>query len=259
MGSMSASHAFHVEPSRRPPGGAPPPTPSARDRLILEHQGMVRSIARRMARTLPASVEVDELVNVGLLGLIDAIDRFDVTRGVPFRAYAEIRVRGAIVDSLRGADWTPRGVREAGGRIEAARAQLQNTLGRAPRREEVAAHLDLTPEEYDRLRSRSERRRVVSLDAPMSDDPDGDALLGELVADDDADTVLDRWVAAETHAGLAEAVERLSERERLVVTAYYQRGLPLREIGASLGVTESRVCQIHGQALKRLQRVLLSE
>ncbi len=256
MGSMSTGHALPLA-ARRP--SAPAPTLSARDRLILEHHDMVRGIARRMARTLPASVEVDELVNIGLLGLIDAVDRYDIARGVPFRAYAEIRIRGAIVDSLRGADWTPRGVRQAGGRLDAARAHLRTTLGRPPRREEVAAELGLTPTEYDRLCTRSERRRVVSLDAPSSDTGEDDALLGELVADEGADSVLERWLAAEAHAGLAEAVERLSERERLVVTAYYQRGIPLREIGASLGVTESRVCQIHGQALKRLQRVLISE
>ena len=253
MGSMSTGHAFQVAPLAP---RAPAPTPSARDRLILEHHGMVRAIARRMARNLPSSVEVDELVNIGLLGLIDAIDRFDADRGVPFRAYAEIRIRGANVDSLRGADWTPRGVRQDSGRIEAARTHLRNALGRMPTREELALALGVTPTQYDRLRARSERRRMVSLDAPVGDDGDGDALLGELVADDDAATVLDRWEAAEAFAGLAEAVDHLSERERLVVTAYYQRGIPLREIGATLGVTESRVCQIHGQALKRLQRVL---
>ncbi|MDP2316640.1 MAG: FliA/WhiG family RNA polymerase sigma factor [Pseudomonadota bacterium] len=240
--------------SRLPLSGARAPTPSARERLILEHRGMVRAIAGRMARRLPAHVDGDELVTVGMLGLIDAIDRFEAGRGVPFRAYAEIRIRGAIVDSLRGSDWTPRAVRRSSGRIEATRTQLRETLGRDPSRDEMATSLEVAPAAYDRLCARSVCRRLVSLDAPTGED--GDALLVDLVADEDAATTLDRWETAERHSGLTDAVEQLSERERLVVTAYYQHGTPLKEIGATLGVTESRVCQIHGQALKRLQRLL---
>ncbi|MFN7146011.1 MAG: sigma-70 family RNA polymerase sigma factor, partial [Myxococcota bacterium] len=214
---------------------------------------MVRGIALRMARRLPSHVDVDELVNVGVLGLIDAIDRYDANRGVPFRAYAEIRVRGAMVDALRDADWTPRAVRRSGTRLDTARGDLRRKLGRDPDRLEMARELEVTPAEYDRLCSASEVRRVVSLDLPTGED--GEGRLADQVADDEA-SVVDRWVAAERNAGLARAVEELPERERLVVTAYYQRGLSLKEIGATLGVTESRVCQIHGQAIKRLQRLL---
>jgi RNA polymerase sigma factor for flagellar operon FliA len=240
--------------ARRLPPTAPAPTPTARERAILEHHGMVRAIAGRMARRLPSNVDVAELVNIGILGLIDAIDRYDMARGVPFRAYAEIRIRGAMVDALRGADWTPRAVRRTGGRLDEARTRLRRTLGRDPSREEMASELACSPTDYDRMLTASERRRLVSLDTPTGEE--GDGLLVDLVADERATTPLDSWVTAERHAGLAQAIEQLSDRERLVVTDYYQRGLALKEIGAALGVSESRVCQIHTQALRRLQRLL---
>jgi RNA polymerase sigma factor for flagellar operon FliA len=241
--------------NRRPP--SPPVTGRdgmARERTILDHQGLVRSVASRMARRLPSHVDVDELVNIGVIGLIDAIDRYDDSRGVPFRAYAEIRIRGAMVDALRCSDWTPRGVRRTSGRLEAVRSQLRDALGREPRREEMARALEVTPEEYDRLRQHAEQRRFVSLDTPVGED--GEVSLADRLADDDAVAPLDAWLAVETQQGVGAALERLNERERYVVTAHYQKGLSFREIGQTLGVTESRTCQIHAQALRRLHRLL---
>jgi len=228
----------------------------ARDLAIVEHYPMVRAIAGRIARRLPASVDVEELVSVGTLGLIDAFDRFDASRAVPFRAYAEIRIRGAIMDSLREGDWTPRTARRAAHDIEDAKTRLRKRLGREPEREEIAAELALQPGAYDKMRTRAAGRRVVSLDGPVSED--GDASLGDTVATEGA-SALDQWIDAEEYKRLGGAVGLLPEREQTIVTGYYQRGQSLKEIGAMLGVTESRVCQLHGRAVQRLRTLLAPE
>jgi RNA polymerase sigma factor for flagellar operon FliA len=229
-------------------------TPNDRERMILEHYPLVRTIASRMVRRFPSHVEVEELINIGTLGLIDAIDRFDPARGVPFKAYAEIRVRGAIVDSLRDADWIPRSVRRRFARIEAMRGKLRVELGREATREEMAAALEMGVDEYDDLVGGAEIRKLVSLDTPVDDD--GGATIADNVPDDEQVTVDDLWMAEETRAAVAEAIKHLPEKERAVVSLYYQRGLNLKEIGEILGVTESRVCQLRGQAVKRLQQRL---
>jgi len=223
---------------------------ASRERTIVECFPMVRAIAGRMAQRLPVAVDVDELANVGTLGLIDAIDRFDPARGVPFKAYAEIRVRGAIVDALRDSDWAPRTVRRTAQQIEEARVRLKRRLGRDPRREEMADDLGLSPAAYDKQVGNSANRRVMSLDAPTTEE--GETRLVDQVAGEGV-SVLDQWLVAERNAGLLKAVDLLPEREREVVSAYYQRGMSLKEIGVTLGVTESRVCQLHGRALRRLR------
>ena len=221
-----------------------------RDRMIVEHYPLVRVIASRMVRRFPAHVEVEEFINTGMLGLIDAVDRFDSARGVTFKAYAEIRIRGAIVDVMRESDWIPRAVRRRFTRLDTARADLCRRLGRDPSRDEVARELGVTAAEYDDLCEGAQIRRLVLLDAPT--DEEGDSSIGDHVAGDEEST-LDRWIDAETRAGVADAIQRLPDKERAVVTLYYQRGLSLKEIGETLGVTESRACQIRGAAVKRLQ------
>ena len=229
------------------PGG---PDLAQREQVILEHHALVRIIASRMVRRFPAHIEVDELVNIGMLGLIDAIDRFEVSRGVPFKSYAEIRIRGAIVDALREADWIPRSVRRRFARIDTTRRELRLRLGRDPTREEMAHALEMSLDEYDDLVGGAEIKRVVSLDAPVDDD--GATALVEHVADDE-DPFIDRWIAEETREHISALIQKLPEKERAVVALYYQRGMNLKEIGDILGVTESRVCQLRGQAVRRLQ------
>lgn len=224
-------------------------TPAERQQMIVDHIHLVRTIAGRMVRRFPANVEVDELVSVGMLGLIDALDRFDPSRAVPFKAYAEIRIRGAIVDALREADWVPRAVRRKVLKIEAARAELRRQTRREPTREEMAGYLAMTPEAYDDLCGDAEIRRLISLDTPL--DEDGGATIGDQVADD-GESLLDEWIRGERAEEMRAAVERLPDRERTVVTLYYMRGFQLKEIGDHLGVTESRVCQISKQAVGRL-------
>ncbi len=225
-------------------------TTDPRERMILEHYPLVRTIACRMVRRFPSSVDVDELINVGAMGLIDAVDRFDATREVPFKAYAEIRIRGAIVDALRGADWVPRSVRRKFMRIENARVKLFRSLGREPDREEMAKALEIRPEEYDDLCGDARIRRLVSLDAPA--DEDNHTPLSERVSSNDED-VTEIWARAEIQQEVVAAVHNLPAKERTAVSLYYLHGLTLKEIGEILEVTESRACQLRAQGIKRLK------
>lgn len=226
------------------------PTRNDREQLILEHYPLVRTIASRMIRRFPSSVELEELVNVGTLGLIDAVDRFDPTRQVPFRAYAEIRIRGSIVDALREADWVPRSVRRKVNRIEASREKLFRSLGRPPTREELAADLEIPVEKFDKLNGDATIRQLVSLDAPT--DSESDSSLIERVSNDDV-SVLDQWTHDELCAEVVDAVHLLPQKERTAVGLYYLHGLTLKEIGQVLGVTESRACQLRASGIKRLK------
>ncbi len=223
---------------------------SEREQLILQHYPLVRTIASRMIRRLPSSVELDELVNVGALGLIDAVDRFDPSREVPFKAYAEIRVRGAIVDALRGADWVPRSVRRKVNRIENAREKLLYAKDRDPTREEMAAELEMTVDEYQDLCGDAQIRKLVSLDSPVDDD-NGSMLL-ERISSDDED-VLSQWSHEELKREVMSAVHHLPKKERTAVALYYLHELTLKEIGEVLGVTESRACQLRSAGIKRLK------
>jgi len=218
--------------------------------LILEYHPLVRTIACRMARRLPPSVDVDELNNVGVVGLIDAIDRYDPERGVPFKAYAEIRIQGSMFDSLRNDDWVPRSVRRKYNRIEHARNSLTYQLGRAPDREEMAKHLETSVHKFDTLIREARISRLISLN--VSTTPNGDTPLIESIARDEM-SAEQSMCAEELKSEVASAVTNLPEKERVAVTLYYMQGLTLKEIGTILGVTESRACQLRGQGIKRLK------
>ena len=203
--------------------------PVEREQRILEHYPLVRSIAGRMVRRFPSNVELDELVSIGVVGLIDALERFDEGRGVPFRAFAEIRIRGAIVDALRSSDHVPRSVRRKSARIEA---------------------LQMTAAAYDALVSDAEIRRLISLESVVDDEVG--LTIGDQVSDG-GPSVEDRWIDDETTEEVIAAVQRLPEKERKVVMEYYFEEKQLRAIGAEMGVTESRVCQIRTQAVGRIE------
>jgi RNA polymerase sigma factor for flagellar operon FliA len=225
-------------------------TNDPREQLILEHYPLVRTIACRMVRRFPSSVDVDELINVGAMGLIDAVDRFDSSRNVPFKAYAEIRIRGSIVDALRKNDWVPRSVRRKFSRIENTRTQLLRSNGIEPSRDEMANALEISVDKYDSLCTDSQIRRLVSLDAPA--DSENLTPLTERIAGDNDDPT-DIWAAEELRDQVNEAVHVLPTKERTAVSLYYLHGLTLKEIGEILGVTESRACQLRGQGIKRLK------
>lgn len=230
-----------------------PPTPAQRERMILDHYALVRTIACRMVRRLPSNVDVDEMINVGMVGLIDAIDRFDPARAVPFKAYAEIRVRGAIVDALRDADWVPRSVRRKFARLEHARKEFKRRNRRDPSREEMATALEMSVREYEDLVGDARIHTLISLDTPIDDD--GGATLVDQVSNDDP-AIDDVWMQEELTQEVKTAVGHLPDKERTVVTLYYMRGLNLKDIGDILGVTESRACQLRGQGVKRLRHRL---
>ncbi len=229
--------------------GSEQPDVSDRQAMIEFYYPLVQTIAKRLARKLPAHVEVEELVHEGVLGLIDAIDRYDASRSVPFKSYAEIRIHGAMVDALRSDDIVPRSVRRKNTELENARAYLSFKNHRAPSREEMMAYLNLTEREYEAMLRDSHIRRSVSLD--ISTTEDGQTPLVESIAADTdhaEDIVGDRELRTE----LVHAVSCLPEKERIAVSLSFMNDMTLREIGATLGVTESRACQLRGAGVKRL-------
>lgn len=224
-----------------------------REQRILEYYPLVRVIAGRMARRLPPSVEVDELVNIGVLGLIDALDRFEAARGVPLKSFAEIRIHGAMVDFLRGFDLLSRQDRMRVRQLEQVRSRLRRQLGREADRQETAAAMGLPAQTVDSLLARLGASSVLSLDAV--DEDEGGASLHEQLADGDpsAEQV---WIEEETSEEVTAAIRALPEKERKVVEDIYFRGKPLRAIAVELGVTESRISQLRTQAMGRMQGVL---
>ncbi len=233
------------------PAGMPPAYPTDRNAQIVSYLPLVRVIAIRVARSYPSSLEVDDLVNVGTIGLIEAVDRFEAHRGVPLRAFAELRIRGAMVDAIRKTDWVPREIRRRTHLVDDARRSLRHRLGRPPDREELAAALEVTPEVLDELIGSTAPRRLVPLDAPA--DGETQVRLADMVADEEA-LVLDRWIDDEDRGAVDEAIEQLPDDEREVVVLYYEGGLKYREIGARMGICESRVCQLRGKAVERLRK-----
>ncbi len=224
-------------------------TPNTCD-VVLTHYAMVRAIAYRIHSRLPRSVEVDDLISVGVIGLMESVERFDSTRSVPFEQYARHRVHGAIVDALRAADWVPRSVRRHADRIATARKALLEGKGRDPSPDEMATHLGITGDEYRDLIGASEIRQLLSLDAPMG--VDSSTPLVEVVPDGDED-LLTRWQHAEARGAILGAVDSLPERERTAIVLYYLHEMSLKDVGRVLGVTESRACQIAGAAVRRLR------
>ncbi len=229
--------------------GSEQPDVTDRQAMIEFYYPLVQTIAKRLARKLPAHVEVEELVHEGVLGLIDAIDRYDASRKVPFKSYAEIRIHGAMVDALRSDDIVPRSVRRKNSELENARSYLSFKNQRAPSRDEMMAYLRLDEDSYDSLVKDSHIRRSVSLDVSTTDD--GQTPLVESIASDmdDAEHIIgDRELRRE----LITAVSCLPEKERVAVSLSFMNDMTLREIGATLGVTESRACQLRGAGVKRL-------
>jgi len=225
-----------------------------RDLLLMEHLPTVRYLARRIHERLPQHVELDDLVSAGVVGLIDAFSKFDQNKKVQFKSYAQFRIRGAILDSLRTLDWSPRELRRKGRAVEGAMRAVMQRVGRSPLEQEVAAELDLSLDEYQSLLSDLKGLEIGSLHMDHSEDS-GDEVLA-YVAGDPEDNPLFRCLKGEMKQRLADAIEELPERERLVLTLYYFEELTMKEIGLTLGVVESRVSQIHSSAVLRLRVAL---
>jgi len=226
-----------------------------RDRLILTYAPLVKYVAGRLGSGLPAHVDEGDLVSYGLLGLIGAIERFDPDRDIKFETYAIARIKGSIIDELRAMDWVPRSVRARARDIERAIGALEAKLGRAPTDEEIAAKLEVSQEELDDSLSEISRSSIAALDELWTvQGSSGDTVaLIDTIEDEHGPQPASALDQAEMKEMIADAISRLPEREKLVITLYYYEELTLREIGEVLGVTESRVSQLHTKAILRLK------
>ncbi len=227
----------------------------ARDQLILAYSPLVKYVAGRMSSGLPAHIEEGDLVSYGLLGLMGALDRFDLSRNIKFETYAVSRIKGSIIDELRALDWVPRSVRSWARKVEAAVTRLENGLGRAPLDEEIAGELCVSTDEFHDIINQISCASIVALDEFWdSSGPNQDRVnLIDTIEDTDAPDPSRAYRVQVIKETLASGIERLPERERIVIGLYYYEGLTLKEIGEVLGVTESRVSQLHTKAILRLR------
>jgi RNA polymerase sigma factor for flagellar operon FliA len=232
-----------------------------RERLILHYSPLVKYVAGRVGVGLPPNIEQADLVSYGIFGLIDAIEKFDLERAIKFETYAISRIKGAIIDELRSIDWIPRSVRYKAREVEKAYAALEAKLHRSPTEAEVAAELGIKLEDLHTIFSQVSFVNVVALDELLTAGGEkGDKLsLVDTLEDTKAEDPVAAFETEETKYLLAKAINTLPEREKIVVTLYYYEGLTLAEIGQVLGVTESRICQMHTKAVLQLRGKLADQ
>ena len=229
------------------------PEPRQRDELVMAHVGLVRSLASRLGRRLPSQVELSELVSVGVVGLIEAANRYQPSLGVPFDAFARRRIQGAMLDALRGLDWVPRSVRKLQREVDGIMTQLRHTLGREPHAVEIASALGIGVEEYE---AKLDELRLAELAVmrPSCRDRDEPGLLD--IAIDPEIGPYGQLERRELKSRLAAALQELPDRERHILALYYDEELTLAEIGQVIGVGESRVSQLRTQAIARLRSMM---
>jgi len=233
----------------------------ARERLVVAYSPLVKYVSGRMASGLPAHVDEADLISYGLSGLINAIDRFEPAREIKFETYAITRIKGAIIDELRSLDWVPRSVRARAREIEKAHARLEHQLHRTPTDEEMARELKISTAEFQEALVKISTSTVVALDELWAvSDSSGDAVsLLDTIHDENAPDPEALLAQSELKDRLADAIAALPEREKLVIALYYYENLTLREIGEVLGVTESRISQLHTKAVLRLKSRLQAD
>lgn len=233
----------------------------ARERLVVAYSPLVKYVSGRMASGLPGHVDEADLISYGLVGLINAIERFELEREIKFETYAITRIRGAIIDELRSLDWVPRSVRARARAIEKANQKLEHDLQRAPTDEEVAEELEITVEEFHDSLLQISNSNIAALDEMWTvGDAGGDQVsLMDTITDDKAPDPAQIMDETDLKDRVADAITKLPEREKLVVALYYYENLTLREIGEVLGVTESRISQLHTKAVLRLRGKLSAE
>src|SRR6478752_4080676 len=218
---------------------------------LKQYSPLVRRLAHQMIAKLPANVEIDDLIQVGLIGLTDSMSRFDIGQGVQFETFATQRIRGAMLDELRGGDWMSRGTRRQQREIEAAVHKLEQKLGRAPVESEIAAAMGVSLAEYQELLGKVRGTQLVYLEDMSGDEGDND-FLDRHVGDEESNP-LAQLQDHRMREALVEAIKVLPEREQYVMSMYYEHDMNLKEIAAVLKVTESRVCQLHSQSIARLR------
>lgn len=225
-----------------------------KDSLLTEHMPLVKRLAHHMKAKLPPSVEVDDLVQAGMIGLLDAINRYEETHGAQFETYAVMRIRGAMIDELRSSDWVPRSLRQDMRKIENAMSVLQQKLGRPPAESEVAQSLKLSLEAYQEMLGEGGGHQLLYYEDFKNEDG-SDSFLDRYAQDDEADP-LRAMMDTGFRQAVIDAIDALPPREKLLMGLYYEEELNLKEIGAVLGVSESRVSQLHTQAVSRLRSTL---
>ncbi|BCO28902.1 RNA polymerase sigma factor FliA [Rhodoferax lithotrophicus] len=223
-----------------------------RNALIRQYQPLVRKLAHHMMAKLPANVQVDDLIQVGLIGLSDALSRFEATQGVQFETFATQRIRGAMLDELRENDWASRGTRKSQKDIEEAMRRLEHRLGRSPLESEIAADLGMTLVDYQSLLSKVRGTQLVYLEDMTHNPDEEDSFLDRHLGDTQADPI-NMLRDQRMRMALVAAIKNLPEREQHIMSMYYEEDMNLKEIAAVLDVTESRVCQLHSQSIARLR------
>lgn len=219
--------------------------------MLKQYSPLVRRLAHQMIAKLPANVEIDDLIQVGMIGLTDAMTRFDHKQGVQFETFATQRIRGAMLDELRGADWMSRGNRKQQRDIETAVRRLEQQLGRAPAESEIAKEMGISLADYQELLGKVRGTQLIYLEDMSGDEGDAD-FLDRHVADEN-ENPLAMLQDRRMREALVAAIKLLPEREQYVMSMYYEQDMNLKEIAAVLGVTESRVCQLHSQSIARLR------
>lgn len=223
-----------------------------RNALIRQYQPLVRKLAHHMMAKLPANVQVDDLIQVGLIGLSEALSRFEATQGVQFETFATQRIRGAMLDELRENDWVSRGTRKSQKDIEVSMRRLEHQLGRSPLESEIAADLGMSLSDYQGLLGRVKGTQLVYLEDMNHNPDDEDSFLDRHMGDTEADP-LNMLSDHRMRQALVAAIKNLPEREQYIMSMYYEEDMNLKEIAAVLEVTESRVCQLHSQSIARLR------
>ena len=229
-----------------------------KDHIVIEHTALIRYIVNRIAVRLPSHIDLDDLHSTGVIGLMDAVDKFDPSKNCKFKTYAEFRVKGAILDQLRSLDWVPRSIRQKSRRLEQAYAEVEQRKGRQATEAEIAESLGIDMEEFHFLLNQVRGISMVNLDELRSTGDSDQPMYGDIFEDVKAENPFSSLKTRELRQAVADCIGNLPEKERLVVSLYYYEDLNMKEIGNVLGITESRVCQIHTKAVVRLRSKLRS-
>ena len=232
--------------------------PAARDALIVHHMRIVKYIAGRMAIHVPSNVEMDDLVGWGCIGLMDAVEKYDHTQDIKFSTYASIRIRGAIIDQIRSLDWAPRSLRTMARKVGAAREKLRHVQGREPSIESIAGEVGTTPEHVEETMAQLQTAQILSLDDYLPSDDHSEMRKHDVISQNAAHPSA-RMELEEKKSALIHAIVDLPDQQQKVLNLYYYEELTLKEIGAVLNVSESRICQIHSAAMKLLRKAVSEE
>lgn len=229
-----------------------------KEKIVIEHTPLIRYIVNRIAVRLPSHIDLGDLHNTGVIGLMDAIDKYDPEKNCKFKTYAEFRIKGAILDQLRSLDWVPRSIRQKSRRLEQAYSHVEQRLGRSATEGEVADSLGINLGEFHYLVNQVKGISMINLDELRAGTDSDQPLYGDVFEDVKAENPFASLKSRELRQAVADCISSLPEKERLVISLYYYEDLNMKEIGNVLGITESRVCQIHTKAVVRLRSKLRS-